>query len=611
MRYPPLGEHALLADCHSAALVTREGRIDWYCPGRFDAPSVFGRILDADRGGHWSVTPVDGHATGRRYVGDSLVLETTFETATGRGRLLDALAMRPGGGRDPRHQLLRVVHCDDGEVAVDVVIEPRFDYGALVPWIEGDHPDGAVTAVGGDTALVISGAHDLHTDEEAGRITGRIALRAGERHGLAAQWQQPHRMVARQCPQPDIAGRLDETEAWWHRWSAATVAEGPYADLVRRSAVVLKGLTCAPTGAIVAAPTASLPEHVGGERNWDYRYCWIRDATLTLAAMSLVGHDEVARGFRDFLMRSAAGRAEDLQVLYGVYGSRFTPEVVLPELEGWRGSRPVRIGNGAADQEQHDAYGHVLDAALLWRDIHERPTEAEWRFLRLLVERAAEVWTQPDAGIWEVRSAPQHFTASKVMLWVALDRGIRLAETLDLDADRLPRWRQVRDAIRERVESRSVSPAGHFRQHEATDEVDAALLQLALVGFVEADDPRMVATVERIRADLGVDGFLRRYRTERTADGLEGEEGVFLLCSFWLVDVLAMQGRGDEARELFERLVAAGNDLGLFAEEYDPATGELLGNFPQAFTHLALIEAARSVSEATPLRAGADVAPSR
>jgi GH15 family glucan-1,4-alpha-glucosidase len=587
------------------------------------AAPVDGPVAGDQRGGHFSITPVDGGCPARRYLGESLVLETTIETATGRGRLVDALAMRHGGGRSPRHQLLRVLYCDVGEVSVDVVLEPRFDYGALVPWVEGDHPNGAVTAVGGDTALVISGAQGLDTDEEEGRVTGRVTLRAGQHHGLSVQWQAPHRMAVQVCTDDEIVARLDETIAWWHRWSASTVADGPYADLVRRSAVVLKGLTCAPTGAIVAAPTTSLPEHVGGERNWDYRFCWVRDATLTLAAMSLVGHDEVARGFRDFLMRSAAGRAEDLQVLYGVYGSRFTPEVTLPELEGWRGSRPVRIGNHAADQVQHDAYGHVLDAALLWRDTHrgtehardrsldEQPAEAEWRFLRLLVERACEVWTEPDSGIWEVRSAPEHFTASKAMLWVALDRGIRLAEELGLDEDRLPRWRETRAAIRERIDSRCVSPAGHFRQHEGTDEVDAALLQLALVGFVQADDPRMVATVERIRTDLTEQGFVRRYRTDRTADGLEGEEGVFLLCSFWMVDVLAMQGRAEEARALFERLVTAGNDLGLFAEEYDPTSGELLGNFPQAFTHLALIEAAHSLQESAPLRPGVNEASPR
>lgn len=603
-RYPPIGDYALLADCFSSALVSRACSVDWACLTRFDAASCFGRLLDWERGGHFALTPVDLVATTRRYRGDSLVLETTLVTGTGRVRVIDAFAMRRGGSRKPRNQLLRVVEGLEGEVVLDVVIEPRFDYGELRPWLRFHRDTEAWSAVGGDNALVISTGCALDLVGRRARLVGRLHVQAGDRRAFSVEAQQPHRLNPTACPQDEILGRLEETQVWWEQWSSNISVQSPWADAVRRSAVVLKGLTCAPTGAMVAAPTTSLPEELGGERNWDYRYAWIRDSTLALAALSVVGHDEVARGFRDFLMRTAAGTAQDLQIMYGVTGRRHLPEIELA-LDGYRGSRPVRIGNGAARQVQHDMYGHILDTAHLWRRTHQELEWEEWRFLRQLVEAAADRWTLPDCGIWEIRGAPRHFVSSKVMLWVALDRGIEIAEDVEADGAVIDRWRKIGDAIRNAIDQWGVHPTGgYFVQSFGSTEVDAALLMLPMVGFCDAMDERMVRTVEAIRRDLtiGPHGFLRRYRTETGHDGLAGHEAPFLMCTFWLVDVLAMQGRIDEATALFERLLKCGNDLGLFAEEYDPTTGELLGNYPQAFTHMALINSAHQLACARRVR---------
>jgi GH15 family glucan-1,4-alpha-glucosidase len=600
-RYPPIGDYALLADCFSSALVSRAGSVDWCCLRRFDAASSFGRILDWQRGGFFALTPVDLLATRRRYRGDSMVLETTFETSSGRARVVDAFAMRRGGSAEPRHQLLRVLEAVEGEVDVEVVFEPRFDYGELRPWLRWHAGTGAWSAVGGDTALVLSPGCALDLVGHQARLVGRLRIADGERRGFAVEAQLPHEMRPTLCSQEQILRRLDETQQWWDRWARRMRAHGRWAGAMRRSAVVLKGLTCAPTGAIVAAPTTSLPEQIGGERNWDYRYSWVRDSTLALSALSIVGHDEVARGFRDFLMRSAAGSAQDLQIVYGVTGRRRLPEIVL-SLDGYRGSRPVRIGNAAAFQVQHDVYGHILNAADIWRRTHEELDADEWRFLCQVVETAADRWTLPDRGIWEVRGEPQHFVASKVMLWVALDCGIATAlETGCEEGGTVDRWRRVREEIRLAVDTHGVHPEeGYFVQAFGSSEVDAALLQLPLVGFCEATDERMVRTVEAICRDLAEPphGFLRRYRAERGHDGLEGSEATFLMCTFWLVDVLAMQGDLDEATALFSRLLECANDVGLLAEEYDPRTGELLGNFPQAFTHMALINSAHRLANA-------------
>ena len=606
--YRPIGDYALLSDCHSTALVSSVGSIDWACLRRFDAGSTFARLLDHERGGYFSIIP-GGQvlSSSRRYLDATMVLETTLELASGMVVFTDAFAMAIGGSDDPANVLVRRVECVSGSVDVEFTISPRFDYGTSHPWLRR-HAEGIVSAVAGDDALVVQAtvAVELHSDTCT--ITGSAALSSGESFTIAARSQPAHQLDP--TPIDDPTALIDATVEWWRTWSSSTVAEGPYAALLERSALVLKALCCAPTGAIIAAPTTSLPEIRGGAANWDYRYCWIRDATLTLAALSIVGHHEVAQGFRTFVMRSAAGHGDELQIMYGVYGERRLPEIEL-DLHGWRGASPVRIGNGAAHQTQLDMYGHVLDAVHVWHQEYHDLDQDEWVFLASLVEIATQRWDEPDQGIWEIRGAPRHFVHSKVMVWVAIDCGIRLVAEHGFDGVDLDAWSAVRDRIRHDVETEGVSPdGGHFVQSFGADEVDASLLQLALVGFVDANDPRMIETVRIIQSDLAsANGFIRRYRTPAAEPARPSEEsetvrgddeGVFLLCTCWLVQVLAMQGRVEEATELFERIVAVGNDVGLFAEEYDPATGEFLGNFPQAFTHLGLIAAADRLRSCTP-----------
>ncbi len=602
-RYPPIADYALLADCHSAALVHRRGSIDWACLRRFDSGSVFARLLDWDRGGHFVVRVAGADEPTRRYVDGSLVLETRWTGPSGSAVARDAFTMRPGGRDAPRHQLVRAIGCTDGSVDVEIELVPRFDYGDLRPWLRR-LDGGALVAIGGDDALLLVTDADLALDRDGGRLHATVRLEAGGHLRFSLLSQPAHAIDPGATRVGEVDAHLDQTIRWWQRWSQDTVAPEPHRDAVRHAACVLKGLTCAPTGSIVAAPTTSLPEQLGGGRNWDYRYTWIRDATLTLDALDRAGHREVASGFRQFLMRATAGHAGDLQIMYGAYGERRLPEQEL-DLAGYRDSRPVRIGNAAASQVQLDVHGHILDAAHHWQRDGVALTVDEWRFLRRVVDRAADVWREPDRGIWEVRGEPRHFVYSKVMLWVALDRGVRLVEEgvedhaeVDRPAD-VDRWRRVRDELRATVEDRGVdADGGWFTQAFDTPAVDASLLKLATVGFVDADDPRMVATVDAIRDQLGTDeGFVRRYVTAGD-DGLSGGEGTFLLCSFWLVEVLAAQGRVDEADALFGRLLGVANDLWLFAEQYDPGTDLLLGNFPQAFTHLGLINAAFRLDEA-------------
>ncbi len=595
----PIGDYAFLSDCHATALVSHEGSIDWACLRRFDGGSAFARLLDHERGGHWSIRPVEPITDrSRRYLPDTMVLETTLTTASGTVRLTDAMAMRRGGGHDPLGHLVRRIDGIDGDVEVEVVVAPRFDYGGARPWWRA-HDDGRFSAVGGGDALVVHATCDLSIDRDGARIVGRHRLAAGDVAVVAAASQAAHELLTDAVAADEALDELDETVAWWEAWSAGTRADGPHADLVQRSAMVLKGLSCAPTGAIIAAATTSLPEVEGGSANWDYRYSWIRDATFSLRALAEVGHDEVAQGFRDFVMRSSAGDGADLQIMYGPYGQRRLPEFEL-DLAGWRDSRPVRIGNEAATQVQLDVYGHLLGAAHLWHGGHGDIDDDEWRYLAATVDRAVEVSDRPDAGIWELRGEAHHYVHSKVMLWVALDCGVALVDEYGLDTTGLDvdRWRTRREALRAEVDDRGTDAGGvHFTQHYDTDEVDASLLQLPLVGFVDARDERMVATTDAIMDRLASPphGFLRRFLPGPDQPQADGE-GTFLLCSFWLVEVLALQGRRDEATDLLDALAATANDLGLFAEEYDPASGELLGNFPQAFTHLGMVAAQQRLS---------------
>jgi GH15 family glucan-1,4-alpha-glucosidase len=596
--YPPIADYGFISDCHSSALVSRAGSIDWCCMPRFDSPSVFGRILDWSIGGFWSIAPDGDWTSTRGYVEDSLVLETTFSTDGGRASVTDLFAMRVGGRLDPHLQLVRIVDGTDGVVPLRSVLAPRFDYGGIRPWIR-EEGEGLFAALGGsaalliwsDAALRIDGSHDLVSE---------VAVGAGDRYRFSMQFRRPETLDAERPTPPaadDLDGRLGETLEWWRKWAAKSSATNVTARGALRSAVVLKGLTNAPTGAIAAAPTTSLPENPGGERNWDYRYSWVRDSSFALASLAELGYVAEADGFRRFIERSAAGSADELQIMYGLGGEHRLTEIEL-DLEGYRAARPVRIGNAAYCQVQLDVYGELLELAWRWHQRGHRPEESYWRFLVGLVDGASKVWEGPDRGIWEIRGEPRHFVHSKVMCWVALDRGIRLAESTGLAAP-LPAWRDTRERIRGAVESHGYDRRrGVFVESFGSSHFDAALLLLPNVGFVAWDDERMVRTTDALVEELGRDGYLLRYRTD---DGLAGGEGYFLCCSFWLVECLARQGRAGEATAVFERADAAANDLGLFSEEIG-SNGGMLGNFPQGLTHLSHIEAALALADATTRR---------
>jgi GH15 family glucan-1,4-alpha-glucosidase len=561
---------------------------------RFDSASVFGRLLDWDRGGFFALAPTGDHRSERRYLNDTLVLETTFVTDGGRARVVDCFAMRSGGRSRPYRQLLRVAEGLEGRVELSATLAVRFDYGSIPPWIRSEGA-GLFSAIGGATALIVwsdmglepSGLHDL---------TGRVTLGAGDRARVSIQFAAPEQLddAKPRAPSPaDVEQHLDRTIEWWRKWTRPGRPDNDLDRAALRSAIVLKGLTNAPTGGIVAAPTTSLPETPGGSRNWDYRFCWIRDSGFTLRSLAELGFLREADGFRRFVERSAAGSAGELQVMYGVGGEHRLTEINLDELEGYRGARPVRIGNAAYEQTQLDVHGVLVQ---LSADRLERGGEIDadyWRFLSGVIDAAAVRWKEKDRGIWEVRGDPQHFVQSKVMCWVALDCGVKIAETSGLRGD-VDRWRAARNEVRAAIEDLGYDrERGVFVRAFGASDLDAALLLLPEYGFVEWDDPRMVRTADAIWAELGSDGLLRRYLAD---DGLSGVEGRFLCCSFWLVECLARQGRHEEATEVYARACAGSNDLGLFAEQYDVTSGELLGNFPQGLTHLAHIQAALALA---------------
>lgn len=593
-RYPSIGAYALIGDCHSAALVSRAGSIDWCCTPRMDSGSCFGRILDWDRGGHCSVRATgtgeaDDVHIARSYLDNTMVLETMFRTGAGEARVLDCFTIREGGAVNPDRRLLRVLEGIRGTVEFQIELVVRFDYGDLAPWVRF-HSPGVWSAVGGNDALLVRGDLELQASGDHDMVAD-VTVRAGERARLALTAVAPESLGSEQPPPEDpdeLDRRLDETIEWWRRWSAKINIDGPDASAVRRSATVLKALTNAPTGAIAAAPTTSLPEAEGGARNWDYRYSWVRDSQFTVRALAELGADAEADGFRRFIERSAAGSADSLQIMYGLGGQRRLPELELP-LEGYRGSAPVRVGNLASEQRQLDVYGELLDLSWKWHLRGQSPDDDYWRFLLSLVDAAADKWSEPDAGLWEMRGEPQHFVHSKVMCWATIDRGLMLAEACLRQAP-TRRWQKVRDEIRRSVEHEGVDQDRNcFVQRYGATDLDGALLLLPTVDFVPYDDPRMVATVDAVVEELSDDGLVRRYRAP---DGLEGEEGTFLACTFWLVECLAFQGRISQARAAYDRAVAAANDLGLYAEEVDATTGEALGNFPQGLTHLSHIAAA-------------------
>jgi GH15 family glucan-1,4-alpha-glucosidase len=604
MSSTPIADHAFLSDRHSCALVDRAGSVEWLCFPRFDGPAVFARLLDDDAG-HWQVRPDGDWQASRRYAGRSLVLETTFRTPDGELVLTDALALGPDNhghalGTDVPHVLVRRLACTSGEVDVLVDYRPRPEYGLIVPLLAS--VDGGVTARGGADWLVLTVPGDVHV--ASGRAQARIHLVAGDTVHLALQRSTLGDAVsAHVWAQDELAGLLERTLSAWESWCELHQAyQGPWQDLVHVSGRVLQGLSYQPSGAIVAAGTTSLPEGVGGERNWDYRYAWVRDASFTMEALWVAACPDEAADFFGFMTTAGAGGIgpeESLQIMFGVGGEHDLSERTLQHLRGWRNSRPVRVGNGAWDQQQVDVYGELLGAvARLADQLPALDEDTRW-FLRSCADTAAVRWRDRDQGIWEVRGEPQHFLYSKVMCWVALDRAIALAPALDAE-DRVPDWAKAREEIAEAVLDRGWnSEVGAFTQYFGSDALDASNLMLPIVGFLPADDPRMLATIDAIADRLTDDrGLVYRYRTEEGVDGLAGEEGTFLLCTFWLAQALALAGQVDRAREVFERAASFVTDLGLLAEEVDPGTGELLGNYPQAFSHIGLVNAAWAIDQA-------------
>lgn len=583
-------DYGLIGDCETAALVGRDGSIDWLCWPRFDSPACFAALLGTTENGRWRISPTEPVLrVSRRYRPNTLVLETEFETAEGVVVVVDFMPPR-GAASD----VVRIVEGRRGQVAMAMELVLRFDYGSVTPWVTRDE-SGALHAVAGPGRAVLRTPAPL-----AGRdltTVADFAVAAGETVPFVLAFGESH------LPPPaaiDPAAALAETEAFWRAWAARGVAEGPYAEVIGRSLIVLKALTHRPTGGMVAAPTTSLPERFGGERNWDYRFCWIRDATWQLLALMGAGHVEEAKAWIDWLHRAVAGQPQEMQIMYGVMGDRRLPEWTVPWLGGYEGARPVRVGNAAHGQFQLDVYGELMDATHQARR-QGLATPGAWALQCAIVDHVTAVWREPDEGIWEVRGGRRHFTFSKIMAWVALDRGVQDAEAFGL-AGPVAAWRAARAEIRAEVLAHGVNPeTGGFQRAYDDPTADASLLMVAELGFVSAGDPRFAATVAAVEAELtGPDGLVARYDSGRVDDGLPPGEGAFLPCSFWLANAYVLLGRHDEATDLFERLLRLGNDLGLFAEEYDPASGRLAGNFPQGLTHIALVGTALNLTRAAP-----------
>jgi GH15 family glucan-1,4-alpha-glucosidase len=600
-RFPPIGSYGFLSDCHTSALVSYDGSVEWLCLPRFDSPSAFAALLDRGAG-HFKVAPRGVVVPiSRRYEPGTLVIETTWVTDTGWVVVHDALTIgdwveQSGPGSRPRTEhesdssLLRTMTCVDGEVEIEMECVPRFAYGAeAASWSGGEL--GEATASGGD-GVELCLTSDMELSIEDGAARGTLKLRENETGFCAVTWGDNDTGGPRSAP--EALERLDSTEDFWRKWLRdGDFPDHPWRIHLQRSALVLKGLTYAPTGAILAAPTTSLPETPGGERNWDYRFTWIRDSTFTLWALHTLGFDQEARDFMRFVI-SVSREDPHLQIMYGIGGEKELTESTLDHLEGYGGARPVRIGNGAFDQRQNDVWGALLDSIYL----HEKAlrgsgTPADRQLIREQVEAAIAAWPEPDQGIWESRGKPQHYVSSKLMIWVAVDRGARLARGIGFD-ELADEWERTANEIREEILDRGVRD-GIFRQHYETDALDASTLLIPLLRFLPPDDPRVCATVEAIADDLTEHGLVLRYKVEETDDGLSGEEGTFLICSFWLVSALSEIGEPARARALCERLLEAAGWLDLFAEELEATSGRHLGNFPQAFTHLALINAVSHV----------------
>jgi GH15 family glucan-1,4-alpha-glucosidase len=579
-------DYALIGNMRTAALVGKNGSIDWLCIPRFDSGACFAALLGETGNGRWLIGPQsETHSVSRRYRDDTLILETEFVTDTGAATLVDFM---PIAERHDQLDLVRIVTGKRGSVAMRMEVLFRFDYGSIIPWVR--RRSYGLNAIAGPDAIQLRTPVKLTSREF--RTGAEFTVKEGQSVPFTLTWfpsnEQPPRAKRPQR-------MLDETESWWREWSSRCTVSGQWADIVRRSLITLKALTYAPTGGIVAAPTTSLPEMPGGGRNWDYRFCWLRDATFTLYALLISGYMDEARVWRGWLLRAVAGQPHELQIMYGISGERRLWEGELPWLRGYEESRPVRIGNAAHDQLQLDVYGEVMDALYVARRRGFGHDEDAWLVQKALMEFLESDWHHPDNGIWEVRGPRRHFTHSKVMAWVAVDRAVRMVERFGVDGP-VERWRALRARIHDDICRHGFNTERNaFVQYYGANELDASLLMVPLVGFLPPTDPRVIGTVEAIQRELLTDGLVRRYSTEHGVDGVTGTEGAFLPCTFWLADNLTMAGRYEEARAIFERLLSVCNDVGLISEEYDPAARRQLGNFPQALTHVSLINTAHNL----------------
>jgi GH15 family glucan-1,4-alpha-glucosidase len=584
----PIEDYALIGDCKSAALVSRDGSIDWLCWPRFDSEACFAALLGTPEYGRWLVAPREKARITRRYRPNTLILETHFETADGAATLVDFMPFR-----DDYSEIVRLVVGTRGKLAMTTELILRFGYGAVVPWVTRLE-NGALRAIAGPDMVVLR--TPVHVKGKDMTTVGEFTISRGETIPLVLTYSRSHKPLPDDVDLLNPSEALRATEAYWKKWSAKSRPAGQWSEAVRRSVITLKALTYGPTGGIVAAPTTSLPEHLGGERNWDYRYCWLRDATLTLLGAMHAGHYEEAQAWREWLLRAVAGSPEQLQIMYGIGGERRLSEWTADWLPGYENSKPVRIGNAAHTQLQLDVFGEIMDVYHQARRCGLSTNESGWDVQIKFLDHLKKIWTMPDQGIWEMRGPAQHFTYSKVMAWVAFDRAIKSAETFGLEGP-LDEWRKLRDDICIDVCERGFDKElGTFVQAYGSKQLDANLLQLPCVGFLPVTDPRIAATIAAIEKHLLADGFVMRYSTEEVEDALPPGEGAFLPCSFWLVDVYILQERYEEAETLFRRLVGLSNDLGLLSEEYDPRAKRLVGNFPQAFSHIALVNSAYNLT---------------
>ncbi|MEU3313643.1 glycoside hydrolase family 15 protein [Streptomyces sp. NPDC048387] len=592
----PIEDYALIGDLMTCALVGRDGSIDWLCLPRFDSAACFAALLGDKDNGHWRIAPAgaaDGEpCTRRAYADGSLVLESLWETDEGTVKVTDFMPQR-----DVAPDVMRVVEGISGQVTVRSTLRLRFDYGNVIPWVR--RSEGDRVAVAGPDSVWFRSEPSVRTWGEDHSTRSEFTVGPGEKVAFVLTWHPSHE---RRPERVDPYEALEHSLADWREWAGKCRYKGPYEEAVTRSLITLKALTYAPTGGIAAAATTSLPEDLGGVRNWDYRFCWLRDATLTLGALLATGFVDEARAWRGWLLRAVAGDPADLQIMYGIAGERRIPEMELPWLRGYADSAPVRIGNAAVDQLQLDVYGEVLDSLFLARSTGLASERHAWKIQLALLDFLERNWRRPDEGLWEVRGPRRHFTHSKVMAWVAADRAVRTLEAAPHMPGDVERWRTMRDEVHRDVCEHGYDPErGTFTQYYGSRELDAATLLIPRVGFLPPDDPRVIGTVDAVRDELGSSGLVRRYSTEGpSVDGLPGDEGAFLACSFWLADALHMTGRPKEARELFERLLAVRNDVGLLAEEYDPALGRQLGNFPQAFSHIGLVNTALTLGGEAP-----------